>query len=243
MRQFLIIAVFVLLFGASAFAQESAIDVDLASDHVDITTGFNGTYLQLFGVRRDGGDIVVIVRGPSRKMIVWEKKSVFGAWINRDSETFKDMPVYYNYAVSRPVEEIASSEVLKTYGIAPENLSFNSETESEGDEFSQALVRNKRNEGLYAYESGTVKFVGPDFFRADFYIAPNVPVGQYEVQTLSFMNGELKEIKTNTLRVAQVGASAQIIRFAHKQSFIYGVVCVFLAIFAGWISNRIRRGS
>jgi hypothetical protein len=46
----------------------------------------------------------------------------------------------------------------------------------------------------------------------------------------------------STVRVAQVGGSARINQFAHGNSFVYGVMCVFLAVFAGWFSNRVRRG-
>jgi uncharacterized protein (TIGR02186 family) len=242
MRKLLLIAV--LLFVGAQEVRAENVTVELVSDHVDITTGFNGTTLGLFGVRANKGDIAVIVKGPLRTMSVRRKESVMGAWINRSFETFKAVPSYYNFALSRPMEELAMPEKLVEHGIGPENLRFNKPdtTDEQRIEFREALLRNKKMQGLYPENPGAIKFIGPNFFRADFYIPANVPVGEYEIQTLYFSNGVLRDSKTNTVRVAQVGGSARINDFAHNSSLVYGVMCVLLAVFAGWFSNRVRRG-
>ncbi|MCE7887947.1 MAG: transmembrane family protein [Alphaproteobacteria bacterium PRO2] len=242
MRKLFLIVI--LLFAGAQAARAENVTVELVSDHVDITTGFNGTTLGLFGVRANRGDIAVIVRGPLRTMSVRRKESVMGAWINRSFETFKAVPSYYNYALSRPLEELTTAEKLAEHGIGPENLRFNKPdtTDKRRIEFREALLRNKRMQGLYPAEPGAIKFIGPNFFRADFYIPANVPVGEYEIQTLYFSNGILRDSKTNTVRVAQVGGSARINDFAHNNSLVYGLMCVLLAVFAGWFSNRVRRG-
>lgn len=242
MRKLFLIVV--LLFAGAQAARAENVTVELVSDHVDITTGFNGTTLGLFGVRANKGDIAVIVKGPLRTMSVRRKERVMGAWINSSFETFKAVPSYYNYAVSRPTEDIASPEKLVEHGVGPENLRFNKpdSTDEQRIEFREALLRNKRMQGLYPVNPGAIKFIGPNFFRADFYIPANVPVGEYEIQTLYFSGGVLRDSKTNTVRVAQVGGSARINDFAHNNSLVYGLMCVLLAVFAGWFSNRVRRG-
>ena len=227
-----------------AVAAPTDVQVDLASDHIDITTGFDGTTLELFGVRHNRGDIAVVVRGPVHTMSVRRKESVIGAWINRSFETFKGVPSYYNYALSVPVERLASPDTLKRYGIGPENLQFNKpdSTDETRHLFREALIRNKQEQGLYPEKAVEVKFISPDFFRADFYIPSNVPVGDYEIQTFYFSNGVLQDSKAHMVRVAQVGVSASVHRYAYENSLMYGVLCVLLAIFAGWFSNRVRRG-
>jgi uncharacterized protein (TIGR02186 family) len=240
----LILILAVLLIPAAAMAQTDRVLFDLASDHVDITTGFNGTSMQVFGVRKAKGDIVVVVRGPERTMSVRRKESVLGAWINRSFETYKDVPSYYNYAASGPIETIAEDRLLKEYGIGPNNLQFNkaNSTDEKRILFREAMIRNKIKQGLYPEKPLEIKFISPDFFRADFYIPANVPVGEYKVETMYFENGALRDSKTRTVRVAQVGGSAKIHTYAHDNSLLYGVFCVLLAIFAGWFSNRVRRG-
>ena len=105
---FIALAVLSMAFPAMAQKRDNVI-VDLASDHVDITTGFNGTTLSLFGVRHDAGEVAVVVRGPSRTMSVRRKESVLGAWMNRTFETYKDVPAYYNYAISAPLKDLAAA--------------------------------------------------------------------------------------------------------------------------------------
>jgi uncharacterized protein (TIGR02186 family) len=241
MRFFLIIAA--LLFVSPAMAADD-VTVDLASDHVDITTGFTGTTLELFGVRKNGGEIAVVVKGPIRTMSVRRKENVLGAWMNRRFETYKGVPSYYNYASSVPLEKLASPDVLKQNGIGTENLQFNKPDSTEEDRvvFREAMIRNKQNEGLFAKKSEEIKFIAPGFFRADFYVPSNTPVGDYEIQTYYFANGQVKDVKTRSVRVAQTGAAAQIHAVALDHSFLYGLFCVLFSVFAGWLSHRIRRG-
>lgn len=242
MRKYiLIIAVLFISLPAQA---EDRVLFDLASDHVDITTGFNGTSMQVFGVRQGKGDIVIVVRGPERTMSVRRMENVLGAWINRSFETFKAVPAYYQFAASGPIGEVVDAELLKQYGIGPQNLQFNKpdSTDEQRVIFRDAMIRNKIKQGLYAEKPMDILFMNPTFFRANFYIPANVPVGNYTVETMYFEGGELKDSKARTVRVAQTGGSANIHRFAYDNSLMYGVLCVLLAIFAGWFSNRVRRG-
>lgn len=218
--------------------------VDLSSDHIDVTAGFNGAPVAVFGVRQPGGQVAVVLRGPARDMTVRRKESVLGAWINKAWVNFDGAPVYYDYALSAPEPEIAPAAVLKDSGIGVNSMDFKTGAwidEKRKKEFLKALIRNKQEQGLYAREPRAVTALGPGFFRADFYLPANVPVGIYKVQTFYFNNGQVKDVQTKTLRVAQVGASAQILKFSRRNAFSYGALCVLLAVFAGWFSNRVRR--
>ena len=97
---------------APAHAAEALLSVDLAEDHVDITTGFTGSRVVLFGIKETPGDVAVTISGPDRKMVVRRKEQVFGLWINRKSAEFLDVPVYYDYALSRPEKDIDRKSVV-----------------------------------------------------------------------------------------------------------------------------------
>lgn len=59
------------------------LNLDLAGNHVDITTGFIGGSIVIFGTRkRDADDLIVIMEGPRHDVVVRQKKNVFGAWVN-----------------------------------------------------------------------------------------------------------------------------------------------------------------
>lgn len=238
MRRLLFMAALILCGQAHA---ADMVTVDLAENHVDITTGFNGAQVELFGVKRGAGPVAVVLRGPSHDMTVRRKDKTGGAWLNRTWVNFDDVPVYYDYALSMPEEELASPEVLQKAGIGLGSLEFKTgETELKA-EFREALIRNQQAAGVFRKEPRSITDLGNNFFRVNFYLPSNVHVGTYRVHTYYFRNGKVQDMKTSTLRVAHVGMSARILQFAQDHAVSYGVLCVFLAVFAGWLSNRIRR--
>lgn len=239
-----LLCILLLLFAGSAQAQTRELVVDLAEDHVDITTGFNGARLVIFGVREQDGEIAVVIRGPERDMVVRRKDNVMGAWLNSRSMRFRRVPLYYDYAGSRPEGQLAAADVLKRNGIGLDALRFDPDTEREKPEyiqnFQEALVRDKQAHGLYPLKEKEVHFLSNKLFRATFYLPPNVPTGEYQVQSFLIKDGEIKEKRTTKLRVAQVGFGARVFKFAHTRSLSYGILCVLIAAMAGWAVNWFR---
>lgn len=244
MRIFLIFMV-LLIIPAMAQAQGKLLAVDLAKDHVDITTGFTGAHISLFGVQEQDGHIAIIIRGPKHRMVVRRKENVFGVWMNRAGMGFEDVPVYYDYALSADEEEIASASVRKANFIGVDTLRFAPDDDKSNEEtvqaFQEALIRNKQMERLFPVQPQRVDYIDDRFFRASFYIPANVPTGMYTVETFLLQKGKVKAVQTTELKVAQVGKSADIYNFARSWSFTYGVLCVIFAMGVGWLSNSIRR--
>lgn len=233
---------FVCLLLAAPVLARNVLTIDLASDHVDITTGFNGAFVTVYGVRELPGEVAVVIRGPKRKMSVRRKSSVMGAWVNTKAMTFKGVPSYYAFASSDPEMNYAAPDILKSNGIGMEYLNFVSEDKEDVETlklFREALVRNKRSQKLFPAGAQRIEFLSDTFFKTEFYIPAHVPVGEYKVQTFYFSGGVVRDVEVKTLRVAQVGVSAQIKSFAHSHGLTYGMLCVLLAIFAGWFSNRV----
>lgn len=243
MRTVLVFAA-LLFISFPALAQVKNLTVDLAENHVDITTGFTGARLVLFGERKEDGDIAVVIRGPERTMVVRRKENVIGTWINRRSMKFRNVPLYYDFAVSRPEAALAKPEELKEHGIGLNALYFDPDTEREDPEFLQnfreALVRNKQARGLFPLKGKEVTFLSSDLFRASFYLPSNVPTGNYQVYTFLIKDGQIMERRATELRVAQVGFGARVFEFAQTRSLSYGLLCVFIAVAAGWMVNWLR---
>jgi uncharacterized protein (TIGR02186 family) len=230
-----------------ASAQDAgALTVDLAKSHVDIATDFEGDNIYVFGTKNQPGEIVIVLQGPKKDMTIRRKSKIFGAWMNRQSVSFRSMPSFYSFAASKELDKITSTEVLKRHEIAPANISIdiNDAKRIKPEDqalFTEALLRNKQAQGLYSDARGEVHFLNRNFFKASFYLPPNVPVGDYEVKSFFIRNGQVYDIKTNTLRIAQVGMSSRINSFSKQHSFVYGILCVGLAVFSGWVSGRLRR--
>lgn len=245
MRFFLVFMAVIFASLPVVWAASDDLTIDLAKDHVDITAGFVGSSVTLYGVAKNAGDIAVTLSGPERHMIVRRKGSVGGAWINRHYMVFRHVPVYYDYALSAP--EVAQDEELQALRIGLDVMTFKPDTKNgtsrEVLNFQEALIRNKQQQGLYPLHPKDITFLGNGLFKAVFDMPSNVPTGQYTVKVFSFDNGKLIENNTTVLKVAQVGFSAGIYAFAHEHGFVYGVFCVVLACCAGGLSVFLRRSS
>lgn len=229
-----ILAILILMV-SPAVAQDVPLSFDLASDHVDITTAFDGEKLVVFGVRRGTGNVVITVEGPLSDMKVRRKGRILGAWVNKTSMLFKKMPIFYDYAVVPGAPDL--------HGV--ESLAFVPEDEDEDAEdvatFKKALIRNKQAAGLYPVGPQVVKFYEQgDLFRAEFHVPPNVPVGEFTVNAY-YEENDAGTAAQRKFRVAQVGTNANIYSFSHEHSVFYALMCIGLALFAGWFSNRVRK--
>ncbi len=221
-----------------------ALVIDLAQDHVDITTGFTGARLVLFGVREREGDLAIVIRGPLENQIVRRKQPTMGLWMNRESVRFLDVPSYYDYALSAPEEKTGSAVLRDQLGIGLDALEFSYESSYPSDfvlRFEEALIRSKQAAGLFPLEARSVFFLNDRFFRVEFDFPADMPTGDYQIVTHLFKGEKLVDQGRTNLRVAQVGFGAEVFYFAHTNGFFYGLIIVFLAVFSGWAANYVMR--
>lgn len=243
MRKFFIAAICILA-TMPALAAEPSITVDLADDRVNITTGFNGARLDVFGVKEQPGDIAVVITGPERRMVVRRKDQVMGLWMNNDSAEFRSVPSYYDYALSTQEKSLASPATLRKLGIGLDALELRPSFDYDSDilpAFQEALVRNKQLQGLFPLEPKGIVFLNDHFFRTTFHLPPSVPRGEYTVRTMLLRDGQVRDSRTTSVKVAQVGFAAEIFYFARAQSLAYGLVAVALAVLFGWAANTFLR--
>lgn len=244
MHCLLILALLILSVPAYAQDENQSLVIDLASDHVDITSSFSGAHLNLFGVKKQPGDIAIVIKGPRKRTVVRHKDKVMGIWMNRETVTFEDVPVYYDFALSTLATNLAAPDILAEYGITLDTMQFVPRKEDDTDtitRFREALVRNKQTQGLFPLEPKKVIFLSDDFFRADFYVPPDLPKGDYTIETYLFNDGKLKTTHDTLLTVAQVGMNADINRFAHERRIVYGLTTVLLAFIAGGAAYLLMR--
>lgn len=220
------------------------LSIDLGSDQVDITTGFHGSTLSVFGVRNSPGTVAIVVKGPERTMLVRRKNPVLGAWINTQSLRFRRVPSYYDYALSAGKGDIPPG-VLKQNNIGLDSLYFDPDiSRDEPDivrKFQEALVRNKQAQGVFPAGAKPIKFLTSNFFRAEFYMPPNLPSGRYDVHAYLIEDGQVVEEQSKALRVAQVGFNARVNRLASQYAFLYGLLGLLIAAGAGWGVHFLRR--
>ncbi len=245
MRPTFIVVLMMLLAPTNVQAQDAEdFAINIAERQVDITTGFTGSNFVVFGTRPAETDIALVVRGPAERMVVRKSKQLMGLWIGQSSLEFRRVPLYYDYALSRPQRSIAPKAVLAEYGIGLDAMQFEADdppSKGEALEFEDALIRNKQARRQFPLEPKGIEFTGAHLFKANFYMPTTVPTGDYRVQAFLLKQGQVIRSREVSFRVAQAGMSADIVRFAKYESFLYALVCLFIAISAGGAAHILSR--
>lgn len=210
---------------------------DLSKNLIQITTGFTGTEVLLFGTVEEAGDVVVVVRGPDQTVPVWRKDRYGGIWINDTKVVFRRVPSFYAVGSNRPLLEVAEESVLKRRQIGVANLRLEAvDLDPDGAEyflFRQALIRNKQLQGLFAIDVDKVDFRGGRLFRTRLNFPANVPTGDYQVEVILLRDGQEVSAQQHFLFVSKAGLGAAVFSFAHRQPSLYGILAVVAALLAG----------
>lgn len=211
---------------------------------VAITTGFVGTDVLLFGATEGEGDVIIVVRGPTRNEVVRRKGRHAGIWVNEKEATFRDVPSFYWLAASKPVEALLRPASLERHGIGVQHLPLNVVGQLDGDVlagFRAGLIRNKVLGSLFTVRPKNVTFLGQRLFRSRIHFPANVPTGAYTVNVFLVRDGRVASAQTVPLTIAKVGLGADVYRFAHNSSALYGLIAIAIALLAGIFTGIIFR--
>lgn len=227
--------------GAPKTAPAVEIIADLSAHRIEITTGFTGAEVLLFGVRDGGGDVVAVLRGPPESVVVRRKRRSFGMWLNRRQIEFPDAPGYYAVAASRPPAEIAPARLFAQYGVGVSNAVRPPGAGPEAEAFRDALVRLKVGSGHYRESPNGVSFVEDKLFRAVFALPADAPTGLYRAEVLSIVDGDVAARRVAGLTIGKTGFGAAMYEFAHSRPLAYGVFAALAALAAGWTAGMVFR--
>ena len=235
---------------AFAAAQDDGPDepllIALSTHRIEIDSNFAGTSILLFGATDEVGDVVVSVRGPEEPVVVRRKRQSVGVWVNQESIAFRNVPGYYFVAASRPLEQIAPAEFLDRKQLGSERLLLEAiwfDTSGDPDEFRAALHRDRERDSLYKSELGTVEFIDERLFRTTIDLPAHVPTGDYLVEALLVVDGEVLSTRGAPLSIEKAGFSADVSTFARSDEALYGIIAIALALVAGWLGSfAFRKG-
>lgn len=225
-------------------ARAATLAVDLSQPVIEISTGFSGADLLLFGAIDSDSDVIAVVSGPSRREVVRRKARIAGIWINADSRAFETVPAYYRVAATRPLADAASPRDLGRLAIGKERIRYGyakDQSRADAEAFRAALIRNKTREGLYAAAPLPVTVIDDRLFRTNFDFPANVPIGAYKVDVYLLRKGRIVSHKTRVLKIEKVGLEAGIFNFAHRYAALYGIIAIVIALFSGWLAGAIFR--
>lgn len=234
--------------------RSEGIEIGLSTDRIAITSDFSGADLTIFGavdnadplLQRQGRyDVIVVLEGPARPVVVWRKSRILGVWINAESETFLNVPVSYSIATTRAIQDIAAPATYRQLSLGTNYIYLQPADKIEGagtiEEFTAALRERKKATGLYSERIGGVQFLSQSLFRATVRLAPNIPVGTHRARAFLFRNGVFIKETSASLAILKSGFEQSVHQAARQQSVLYGVFAVVLAMVTGWLGRVVFR--
>lgn len=190
-------------------------------------------------------DVVIRLTGPGSPVTVRRKEPIAGVWVNTRAATFTDVPGFQAILSNRPLAEIAAADVLERNALTEASagaLASGADEDTVGP-FRDALVRLKRQEGLFVTLPGAITLRGGRLFHAAIDLPAQVPVGPYYALVLAFRDGEIVAAQTIPLVVQKAGLETYIYNFAHDFPLLYGIFAVLAAFGVGFAAASVFRRS
>jgi uncharacterized protein (TIGR02186 family) len=235
--------------GVPAAACAESLISTLSDDAVEITSNFTGERIVVFGAVRgvpaedQQYDVAIVVQGPPQDVIVRRKERFLGIWANRTSRDFASVPSYYVMHLSGGFGAAIDPALLDQYRLGVTSLPFVQSAAEEGtaERFAAALIDLKSSHALYQEREEAVEFLAPNVFRTTFFLPSEIPTGEYRVSVYLFRDDTFLAGEAQTLSIAKAGFSERIARASIEHPLPYGLVCVALALFTGWLAGLIFR--
>ncbi len=231
-------------------ARDPILVPEVSQHEIQVRQGFTGTELLLFGaimtpegtrVGRDL-DIVVVLKGPTRSIVLREKQKVAGIWINADSTGFRSAPSFFAVASSRPIAQIVDDKTAAIYELGLPWLQLSpigAIDPREQTRFAAGLVDLMARKGLYRQEEGAVRLSGQVLYQARISLPSNVATGTYTAETFAILRGRVVASATRQVEVRKLGFELAVAEFAQNWSLFYGLLAVALSVAMGWAAGRL----
>lgn len=226
------------LFACQSSLANSPIISGISTNEIEIDTNFQGAKILLFGAKGDAGNIVISVRGPKKDFIVSKKEKLFGIWYNGQRIHFKD--AYSYYSLFSTFNEEPSGHLISDLELGKNNLIFKTKEkapQNRKDEFQLELIEDLEKHKLYLNSNNKIRFLDETLFKVMLNFPKNIARGVYTVEIYLINDGDLVSFQAIPIYVNQVGMSAKIFDFAYRESFLYGLLSVFIALIFGWFAN------
>lgn len=239
-----------LLCAAPVQAQEEVV-AGLSQDSVALTVNFVGSDILIFGaVRRDGAipdgplDVIVTVEGPPQEATIWRKARRAGIWVNAESHEVRAAPSFYAVASTAPLVDILSPEADLVYRISTRLAIFEARSSGEVADpaaFSEALIRIRKNEGLYQEGQTSVALERDTLFTTRITLPKNIVEGSYAARIFLMRDGAVIDEFETFIEVRKAVLERWLYSLAYDQPALYGLLALVLAAVFGWGASAVFR--
>ena len=167
------------------------------------------------------------------------KSNVLGTWINTRQVVFEDFPSYFHLLSDTRLENITNPITIAGLEILPEQQARFSAVAGWWDSvvFGSELVRLMEQKGLFGINEQGVLFRSDTLYSAQLTLRSDVPPGPYLAHTYLFKDGVLVAERSDGFSVRKTGFERFLGLAAVQQPLLYGLACVILALFTGWLGG------
>lgn len=217
----------------------------LSTDRVELSTTFAGGSLMVFGstaqpIGPGGAEVIIMARGPDMAFTVRRKVQVLGLWFNGPAARYGAVPAFYAVAGTLPAWRLLPEALRRQYALGLDMLPLQP-TGARGPEFRAAMVEIKQASGLWQEDIAPVEIAGGRLFHVNLPLPATIPAGDYTVEVLLVESRRVAARELLSFQVERVGTAATIADVSRGQPLLYGVLCVVLAILAGWLGSVLFR--
>jgi uncharacterized protein (TIGR02186 family) len=231
-------------------ARDPILVPEVSQHEVQVRQGFRGTELLLFGaiLTPDGTragqdyDIVVVLKGPTRSIILREKQRIAGIWVNAESTEFRSAPTFFAVASSRPIGRIVDDKTAAIYELGLPWLQLSpicAYNPKEQARFSAGLVDLMQREQLYKDDPKGVKISEQVLYQARIKLPSSVQTGTYTAETFAITKGRVVASAIARVEVKKLGFERAVAQFAEYNGFFYGLLAVVLSVAMGFMAGRL----
>ena len=221
---------------------------DVSSRAIDLQYSFTGEELLLFGailypgqrLPDDRADIVVVLKGPVRPIILREKRRVAGIWVNANSIRLRSSPGFYAIGSSQPIDKLVDERTAAIFELGLENLSMSPAGFSESstlERFEKGLVDLYRRMGLFYENPAAVEITEGVLYRARIPVPARVPVGTYRAETFLISKGRVLAVASRNVEIRKAGFERFVALAAQRHGFLYGLAAVAMSLLLGYAAS------
>ena len=247
MKRLSALACLLLLTGGSS---DPILVPEVSQHQVEVRQGFTGTELLLYGAILDPQglragrdyDIVVVLKGPTRSIVVREKQRYAGIWVNAASSEYRSAPSYYAVASSRPIDRIVDSKTAAIYelGLPYIQLSpIGAIDPAKQDRFAAGLAAEMMKDELYQQDERGVTVSEQVLYQARIKLPSSVPTGIYTAETFAIARGRVVASALAHVEVKKQGFERVVADFAEQLGMLYGLLAVAISVGMGLLAGRL----
>jgi uncharacterized protein (TIGR02186 family) len=231
-------------------ARDPILVPEVSQHEIQVRQGFTGAELLLFGaiLTPDGSragqdfDIVVVLKGPTSRMVLREKRKIAGIWINAASTELHSVPSYFAVASTRPIAKIVDGKTAAIYELGLPWLQLSPTGAIDPKQlqhFAGGLVDLMTRKGFYQQNEAGVTVSEQVLYQARIALPSSVATGRYTAETFAITRGRVVASAVSQVEVRKLGFEGAIAEFAQAWSFLYGLLAIAIAVLMGWIAGRL----